>query len=122
MIDFTQIKDLSRNPILKAQLTRYCLFEYEEDAIIDDEHLMMEYNKLKSDNELEKLYLLEQMENYYRELEEADEVSVYDKELQVDSERVKLILSKQLENKNNKEDEGRIISDHSETDDENLPF
>ncbi|RZJ36391.1 MAG: hypothetical protein EOO51_01255 [Flavobacterium sp.] len=67
MIDYTEINDLTRNPLLRELLTKYCLAEYEDAAIIDDDHLMMEYNKLKNDNELHKLFLQEQMDNYFEE-------------------------------------------------------
>lgn len=51
-----EIKDLNRNPLLKQLLANYCLMVYEENAIIDDEHLLKEYRWLVSNNKLDEIF------------------------------------------------------------------
>lgn len=58
-----KIENFERNPLLKKLLTNYCLRQYEEDAITDDEHLDMEWNLLKRNNQLEELFICEHMDN-----------------------------------------------------------
>ncbi len=59
-----ELKDFSRNPELRKLLVNYCLTMYEENAIIDDEHLIKEYNWLKSNNMLEELFSCESLLNF----------------------------------------------------------
>ena len=54
-----EIKDFDKNPQLRKLLANYCLTMYEENAIIDDEHLLKEYNWLKSKNSLAELFSCE---------------------------------------------------------------
>jgi hypothetical protein len=58
-----EINDFKYNPILREMLVNYCLRMYEGDAIIDDEHLMMEYRLLISDNNLNALHYEEYLIN-----------------------------------------------------------
>jgi hypothetical protein len=51
-----EIKNFDNNSELKRRLEVHCLNEYEENAIIDDEHLLMEFNYLKDSNLLSKLF------------------------------------------------------------------
>jgi hypothetical protein len=62
-----EINDFKYNPKLRQSLVNYCLRIYEEDAIIDDEHLIMEYNLLKKYNNLEALHLEEYLINYLKD-------------------------------------------------------
>ena len=62
-----EIKDFRYNPILRKMLVNYCLRMYEEDAIIDDEHLLMEYKLLIRDNNLNALFMEEYLINYFRD-------------------------------------------------------
>ena len=50
-------------PILKKQLVEWCYALYEENAIIDDEHLIMEYTFLKKENNLHSMIELEYNRN-----------------------------------------------------------
>jgi hypothetical protein len=59
-----QITDLNDNPILRKLLIDYCIRMYEEDAITDDDHLMMEYYLLKRENRLNDLFIEEKLINY----------------------------------------------------------
>ncbi len=59
-----EITDLTQNPILKGLLTDYCIRIYEEDAITDDDHLMMEYYLLMRENRLNDLFIEEKLINY----------------------------------------------------------
>ena len=59
-----EITDLTQNPILKGLLLDYCIRIYEEDAITDDYHLMMEYSLLKRENRLNDLFIEEKLINY----------------------------------------------------------
>lgn len=58
-----EIKDFDRNPKLRKLLVDYCLTMYEENAVIDDEHLLKEYNWLKSKNSLDELFSCEHLLN-----------------------------------------------------------
>lgn len=51
-----KLTNLDYNPILKELLINYVLRIYEEDAIIDDNHLWQEYLLLKKDGNLESLF------------------------------------------------------------------
>ncbi len=62
-----EINDFRYNPILRKMLVNYCLRMYEEDAIIDDEHLLMEYKLLIRDNNLNALFMEEYLINYFRD-------------------------------------------------------
>ena len=50
------IENFDNHPELKRRLIVYCIATYQEDAIIDDYHLLMEFNYLKLNK---KLYELE---------------------------------------------------------------
>lgn len=54
-----ELKDFSRNPELRKLLVNYCLMVYEENAIIDDEHLLSEYRYLVANNKLDEIFLYE---------------------------------------------------------------
>ena len=54
-----EINDLNRNPLLRQLLSNYCLMVYEENAIIDDEHLLSEYRWLVANNKLDEIFLYE---------------------------------------------------------------
>lgn len=58
-----EINDFRYNPILRQSLVNYCLRMYEDDAILDDEHLMMEYKLLIADNNLNALHYEEYLLN-----------------------------------------------------------
>lgn len=51
-----EIKNFNRNPLLRQLLANYCLMVYEENAIIDDEHLLKEYRWLLLENKLAELF------------------------------------------------------------------
>ena len=53
----------TNNPILKQLLVNYILREYEEDSIIDENHLMMEYNRLRDSNQLDMIFMCEELIN-----------------------------------------------------------
>jgi len=58
-----EITNLDFTPHLKNLLTEYCLMHYEEYAIIDDHHLLMELNRLVRENKLLELLELEHFQN-----------------------------------------------------------
>ncbi len=58
-----EITNLDYAPTLKSLLIEYCLAVYEENAIIDDYHLLAEYNLLKKENNLCLLHELEHFNN-----------------------------------------------------------
>ena len=66
-IEFNTIKSLENNPSLKKLLIDYCLIQYEENAIIDEEHLIKEYNYLQKHNKLHELFECEMLCNYFKE-------------------------------------------------------
>ena len=55
LINNQQLMDLKDNPYLRNLLIDYCLMQYEQDAIIDEEHLWKEYYYLKRTNGLREL-------------------------------------------------------------------
>jgi hypothetical protein len=59
-----QITNFNYNPKLRQFLVDYCLRMYEYNAILDDEHLLMEYKLLLNDNNLNALFLEEYLINY----------------------------------------------------------
>lgn len=59
------ITSLENNPILKLLLKDYCKMQYEENAILDDEHLLMEYNLLLKENRQGDLFECERLNNSY---------------------------------------------------------
>lgn len=62
-----EINDFKYNPKLRRMLVNYCIRAYEEDAILDDEHLLKEYNLLKNINELHFLFEEEYLINYLKD-------------------------------------------------------
>lgn len=58
-----EIKDFDKNPTLKQLLKGYCKMQYEENSILDDEHLLKEYNLLVSENRLKELFECERLNN-----------------------------------------------------------
>lgn len=62
-----EIKDFKFNPGLREMLVNYILRTYEENAIIDDLHLIQEYNLLKNNNELHFLFEEEYLINYLKD-------------------------------------------------------
>jgi hypothetical protein len=59
-----ELQNFESNPILRQLLANYCLTHYEENAIIDDKHLLMEYRLLERNNELHLLFEVEKLQNY----------------------------------------------------------
>ncbi len=59
-----EIKDFKYSPILREMLVNYIIRTYEENVIIDDLHLIQEYNLLKNNNELHFLFEEEYLRNY----------------------------------------------------------
>ena len=66
-IEFDNIKNLDNNPKLKSLIIEYCLMQYEENAIIDEEHLLKEYNYLRDNNKLHEIFECEMLNNYFKE-------------------------------------------------------
>ena len=62
-----EIKDFKFSPTLRRMLVNYIIRMYEEDAILDDEHLLKEYNLLKKNNELHFLFEEEYLINYLKD-------------------------------------------------------
>lgn len=60
---YNEITNFDNNPILKQLLVNYILREYEEDSIIDENHLMMEYNRLRDSNQLDMIFMCEELIN-----------------------------------------------------------
>ena len=58
-----EIINLDYCPTLKEQLIEWCYANYEENAIIDDEHLLKEYCMLRRENRLHGLHELEHFTN-----------------------------------------------------------
>lgn len=54
-----QIRDFKYNPELRRLLVEYCLVVYEENAIINEENLIAEYNYLLENNKLNELFVCE---------------------------------------------------------------
>jgi hypothetical protein len=59
-----ELQNFNLNPNLRELLANYCLINYEENAIIDDEHLIMEYRLLELNKELHLLFEAEKLQNY----------------------------------------------------------
>jgi len=51
-----EIENFDLCPELKRRLILYCLNEYEEDAILDDVHLLAEFRYLKDNSQLSYLF------------------------------------------------------------------
>ncbi|MGY0391738.1 hypothetical protein ACW5R3_04130 [Bizionia sp. KMM 8389] len=51
-----EIKSFDKHQDLKRRLALYILSEYEENAIIDDAHLLTEFRYLKDNNQLNYLF------------------------------------------------------------------
>ena len=62
-----EINDFKYNPTLRKMLVNYCIRTYEEDVILDDWHLVQEYNLLKKNNELHFLFEEEYLINYLKD-------------------------------------------------------
>ena len=60
-----KITDLRNNPLLKQLLINYSILTYEENAILDHEHLEAEFNLLARNNELHLLFEAESYSNNY---------------------------------------------------------
>lgn len=63
-----KITDLKNNPLLKQLLINYCVVTYEENAILDNDHLLAEYSLLSRNNELHILFEAESYSNSYLNL------------------------------------------------------
>lgn len=59
-----EIRNFNHNPVLRQLLESYIIRTYEQDAIVDDDHLMMEYHLLIRDNRLNDLFVEEMLNNY----------------------------------------------------------
>jgi hypothetical protein len=58
-----EITNLDFTPHLKKLLIEYCFMHYQEQAIIDNHHLLMELNRLVRENKLLELLELEHFQN-----------------------------------------------------------
>ena len=61
-----KIADLKNNPLLKQLLINYCILTYEENAILDHDHLLAEYSLLSRNNELHLIFEAESYSNSYQ--------------------------------------------------------
>ena len=59
-----EIRNFNHNPVLRQLLESYVIRTYEQDAMVDDDHLMMEYHLLIRDNRLNDLFIEEKLNNY----------------------------------------------------------
>lgn len=59
-----EIRNFNHNPVLRQLLESYVIRTYEQDAIVDDDHLMMEYHLLIRENRLNDLFIEEKLNNY----------------------------------------------------------
>ena len=59
-----EIRNFKHNPVLRQLLVSYIIRTYQQEAIIDDDHLMMEYHLLIRDNRLNDLFIEEKLNNY----------------------------------------------------------
>lgn len=59
-----EIRNFNHNPVLRQLLESYVIRTYEQDAIVDDDHLIMEYHLLIRDNRLNDLFIEEKLNNY----------------------------------------------------------
>jgi hypothetical protein len=62
-----EIRNFNHNPVLRQLLESYVIRTYEQDAIVDDDHLMMEYHLLIRDNRLNDLFIEEKLNNYLKD-------------------------------------------------------
>lgn len=60
-----EITDLKDTPLLRKLLINYCLIQYEQNAILDDEHLLREYFYLKKIDAVEELFNSEILTKVY---------------------------------------------------------
>jgi hypothetical protein len=51
-----KIESLENHPDLRRRLKNYILINYESDAIVDENHLIMEFKLLKQNSKLSELY------------------------------------------------------------------
>lgn len=58
-----EITNFENNPKLKVLLIDYMNRIYENEAIYDDDYLLKEYNYLKNNNELDLLFIEENINN-----------------------------------------------------------
>lgn len=58
-----EIRNFNHNPVLRQLLESYVIRTYEQDAIVDDDHLMMEYHLLIRENRLNDLFVEEMLNN-----------------------------------------------------------
>lgn len=68
-MNYFTILELENSPILKTLLIEFVKTNYEEKAIYDDEHLLMEYNYLAKHNKLNLLFENEMMNNYFSKMQ-----------------------------------------------------
>jgi hypothetical protein len=61
-----ELTNLDLSPLLKKLLVEYCSSLYEQDAILDDYHLIIEFNSLVEDNKLYDLFENEYQTNWIR--------------------------------------------------------
>ena len=59
-----EIINFNHNPVLRHLLECYIIRTYQQEAIIDDDHLIMEYHLLIRDNRLNELFIEEKLNNY----------------------------------------------------------
>ena len=59
-----ELKNFKYNSRLRELLVNYSLINYEENARIDDEYLIMEYYLLERNNQLHLLFEAENLNNY----------------------------------------------------------
>jgi hypothetical protein len=59
-----ELRNFKYNDKLRALLVNYCYINYEENARVDDEHLLMEYHLLERNNQLNLLFEAENLNNY----------------------------------------------------------
>jgi len=50
-----KIENFDKESELKRRLKVYCISQYEEDVIVDDKHLLMEFQYLRDNNQLNLL-------------------------------------------------------------------
>ena len=55
-VEQLEIKNFDKHPDLKRRLISYIIIQYEGDAIIDEKHLLMEFQSLKKSKKLGELY------------------------------------------------------------------
>ncbi len=62
-----EIINLYNSPFLKKLLINYCLIQYEQDTLLDDEYLLREYYYLKKIDAIEELFNCERLTIMYSE-------------------------------------------------------